>query len=128
MKVTLDIFEGDSTLNAFMHASDVFEKGKQLAEASQLEFDIEVDGEPDMDKIIENVKTVYETNKRNVIFLSIREVDGKKVNHYPLYLKAGVQSISDGHKFGLFKDWLEHIGYETRTNEFMVVEEAKLIL
>ena len=31
MKLTYDMFYGDRQLNAFMHAADVFEKGKQLA-------------------------------------------------------------------------------------------------
>lgn len=124
MKVILDIFEGDATLNSFMHSCDVFKKGKQLANGCQLE----IEGEPNVDKLTDTIKSAFEQNKRNVVFISVREVDGKLVNHYPQYLKSGVQTISDGQKFGLFKDMLAQIGYEVKTNKHVVVEEAKLIL
>ena len=73
--------------------------------------------------LISNVK-----EKRNLVFLGIREVDGVLTNKYKPFIQEGVQSISDGHQWGMFHKMLEKIGYKVETNQHMVVLNAELII
>jgi len=133
MKILFDIFEGDDLQNKFMHYCDVFEEGKQLVEYCQAEMEFT---ENENDKLTLNdfnnltvtLKTSYEHAGRNIVFVSIREVDDKKTNEYLPFIKEGVQTISTGHQWGMFHNMLEQIGYKVETNEHMAVTNAKLII
>lgn len=119
--IILDVIHGDHKLNAFMHASDVFEDGKQLGE----HMTFEVKGTPDLDKLCVNMKELFEKADRNVSFVAIRTIDGVRVEP-KAYFRPNTQSISDGHRFGLFKEMLEQIGYKVETTKFMQVTSVKL--
>lgn len=119
--IILDVIHGDHKLNAFMHASDVFEDGKQLGE----HMTFEVKGTPDLDKLCVNMKELFEKADRNVSFVAIRTIDGVRVEP-KAYFRLNTQSISDGQRFGLFKEMLEQIGYKVETTKFMQVTSVKL--
>jgi|GEM_PF-2895942 len=124
-QVSFDIIQGDKKVNDFMHAADVFEKGKQLGEYQNMNFEITGQGEPDwqeaVDKIFEN-----SIEKFNVLFVSIREINGKNPEKPYLKFKEGVQSVSDGKQWGLFSDCLNQLGYQCETNETMHVTSISL--
>jgi len=119
-KIELDLFYGDDFKNRFMHAADVFEQGKQLAEYNQFV----VTGTPDLNKLCDNMKNALEKTGKNVVLVAIRSINGKRVTPRP-YIKPNVQTISDGKKFGLFKDMLERIGYKVDVSECMQVINIK---
>jgi hypothetical protein len=121
-KIILDVVHGDAKMNAFMHAADVFEYGKQLGELQSFE----VAGDPDLDKLSENIKELFEKVDRNVSFVGIRTIDGVRVEPRP-YIRPDTQSISDGHNFGLFKELLEALGYKVETTQYMQVTTVKLV-
>lgn len=120
-KIIIDVVHGDTKINAFMHAADVFESGKQLGEHQT----IEVTGDPDLEKLSLNLKETFEKADRNVSFIGIRTVDGVRVEPRP-YIRPNTQSISDGHNFGLFKNLLESLGYQVETTQYMHVTSIKL--
>jgi len=130
MKIIFDLIAGDDQLNGFMHACDVFEAGKHLGDHIQFVADFEQKKEEDIDipRVIEGMKDAVRKGdqKSNVIFLSVRQIDGVKTNKYPPYIKEGVQSISDGEKWGMFHEMLDRIGYDVEHTQFMQVTEAKL--
>lgn len=131
MKLTYDMFYGDRQLNAFMHAADVFEKGKQLANFQRfdMEFELEEDSRvatsEDIQKIFDHLREAT-TKEYNLVFLSIRAVDGVATNEFEPYIKEGVQSISDGKGWGMFHEMLKRIGYDVEHTQFMQVTKAKL--
>jgi regulator of RNase E activity RraA len=128
--VTLDVFGGDKMIkmqNDFMHASDVFERGKQLVKY----FQMEIRGDPDMQKLCENAKNAFEKGTEGyVVFIAIRDVDGVRCDNPRAVFKEGVQTLSmerdSGLKWGLFKDILGQLGYKTETNEFMMVQSVSI--
>ena len=127
MKVTLDVFGGDKTAkfqNAFMHAGDVFENGKHFA----YYFQVEIDGDPNLDKLCENLKNAYEQSGGYILFAAIRTIDGVKSKEPKAFIKEGIQTISMYQNgtlgWSLFNDLLIKLGYETKTNEYMMVESV----
>jgi hypothetical protein len=126
--VVLDVFGGDKMLkfqNEFMHCGDVFEKGKQLAE----HFQIVVSGKPDLDKLCENFKNAFEkASEGYILFVAIRSIDGIRSKEPKAYIKEGIQTLSmmqhDTLGWSLFKDVLTHLGYEVKTNQYMMVESV----
>ncbi|MDD5649080.1 MAG: hypothetical protein PHF86_01495 [Candidatus Nanoarchaeia archaeon] len=122
--ITLDVIGGDKMdklKNNFMHAGDVFEKGKHLARLYQ----IKVTGDPDLDKLCENIKNVYEkASEGYVLFVAIRNIDEIRCKKPRVFLKEGIHSISNGHEWGLFRNILLDMGYKPKTNEHMIVESV----
>lgn len=133
MTIEFDMFYGDKMQNDFMHACDVFERGKQLGTFSpfSMELTIEVGKE---EKVRENIQKIFDhfveatKEKYNLIFVSIRKIDGEPTNEFQPYLKEGVQTISNGHGYGMFHEMLKKIGYEVEHSQYMEVTEAKLII
>lgn len=123
MKVILDILViPDKRIAEFMEYLDFFNSTKSLVAFTQYE----VTGEPDLSKLCENVKEAFEQAGGMVTFASIRTVDGVFCNEYPNYIKEGISTISTGHKWGMFNEYLESIGYEVRHDSRMRVLSAKL--
>ncbi len=117
LKVELDLFYGDKKLNDFMHYADVFERGKQLADYEQFI----ITGNPNLEKICENVKNALEGTDKNVVFVAIRNINGERVDDPKAYIKPNTQTISMGKKFGLFKDLLETLKYKVQVSQNMEV-------
>ena len=128
MKIILDVLAGDRQVNHLMHCADVFEDGKQLADYDQIEVDIALDIPKDMSasEFQDKMKLAHEKSGKNVVFMSIIKLDGVPTNEYPPYIMEGVQTISSGKKWGLFKDVLENFGYEVEHTDRMIVTSAKL--
>jgi hypothetical protein len=124
--IILDVICGDKMMklqNNFMHACDVFEKGKHLGQHLQLE----ATGNPNMEKLCENVKNAYEqASEGYVLFIAIRTIDGERCKEPQAIFNKGIQTISDGSNFGLFKNILKQLGYEAETNEYMMVESIAI--
>lgn len=121
--VQVDIIHGDKVRDDFMHACDIFEKGKILADYESYE----VSGEPDLDKLTETMQKTFEQAGRVVAFVSIRTIDGVKNTKYPAYIKPEVQTISNGRSFGLFHKMLKQLGYTVETDEYVKVTSAKFL-
>lgn len=128
VSIVFDVFEGDGHQNYILHAADMFEEGKELANYQQFQIDVEVDGDPDYNFLIQNMKDSFESSNRNVVFVSIRSINGKLVNNYPPYIKKGVKSISNGRRFDLFNILLAEVGYKVDVNDDLSVENATLII
>jgi len=114
MKVIVDIFGGDSRMkftNKLMHAGDVFEGFKQLCECMQA--NITADSEIDFVNII---KSKMEANGGYVIFVGIREIDGKRVDP-KAYVMPCVSAISTGESWYMFGDALRRLGYEVEEDK-----------
>lgn len=133
MTIIFDMFYGDKRLNEFMHAFDAFESGKQLA--TYHPFKIEITPKMGEEgKVKENIPKIFDhlmentAKEYNLVFLSIRSVDDVPTNEYPIYLKEGVQTISDGEKWGIFHKMLKRLGYDVKHSKRMEVTEAKLIV
>jgi hypothetical protein len=113
--------------NDFMHAGDVFEKGKQLAKF----FQAEIKGDPNLDMVCENFKNAMDRAGGYSVFVAIRSVDGERCTEPRAYIMEGVQTISMEQNgslgWGLFKDMLETLGYTVETNEHMVVEKVSYL-
>ena len=128
MKILLDVMYGDKMMNEFMHHADVFEPSKQLAAHHQ----IELTGENiNLDKTCHVMFSALTSNDKNVVFVAIRSVDGIRYVHddkETYYIMPGINSISNGHNWGLFKDHLLTLGYITKTDERMRVLEIDKIL
>lgn len=124
MQIEFDILHGNKKLNHALHAWDLFEEGKQLFQFKRLQVtcDKTVDELPDL---ITKLKETI-SQEENVIFISIRSVDRKINSTIPPYIQQGVQTVSDGGKFDLFKNILEQLGYTVTTNEFVMVLTATL--
>jgi hypothetical protein len=119
-EIIVDVFGGDKMAklqNQFMHSADVFEGGKQFATYMQLT----VTGNPDLDKLCERIKDSFEQIGGYIIFAGIKSIDGVRVDKPRAYFKEGVQTISNGHQFGLFRDKLITLGYTPETNKHMMV-------
>jgi len=117
LKVELDVFYGDKKLNELMHYADVFERGKQLAYYEQFI----ITGNPNLEKLCENVKNALEAADKNVVFVAIRNINSKRFNDPKAYIKPNTQTISVGKKFGLFKDMLETLEYKVQVSQQMEV-------
>jgi len=128
--ITLDVFGGDKMIRMqdnFMHACDVFEKGKHYVSY----FQMQVKGEPDMEKVCENAKNAFEQATGGyVVFIAIRDVDGMRCDQPRAVFKEGVQSLSmmrgGSLKWGLFRDILGDLGYKAETNEHMMVQSVSI--
>ena len=133
MKIRFDAIYGDKQINEFMHACDVFEKGKQLADYKPftviLSFEKGRENPND-----ENIMKIFDgfiqvTSKTyNLVFFAITIIDGKPTNRFKPYIKKDVQSITTGYDWGMFNKLLETIGYEVEHTQFMQVTDAKLVL
>jgi len=123
MKVIVDIFGGDSRMkftNKLMHAGDLFESFKQLCECMQA--NITADSEIDFFSII---KSKMEANGGYVIFVGIREIDGKRVDP-KAYVMQGVSVLSTGESWCLFSDALRKLGYEVEEDKNRRVINVKM--
>lgn len=128
IKLLFDVFEGDAIQNELLHNADMFDDGKQLANYQQFELSAEIEGDVNYEDIILNLKNSFETNKRNVSFISIRKMNDEPTNEYKPYIKEGVRSISNGRRFDLFNLMLAEIGYDVKVDDDLFVTEAKLII
>lgn len=122
MEIILDVISyGDRRQNEFMKACDVFEPGKFLGAYSQMK----VAGDTvDIANLPTNISKAIEAAGGYALFVSvasIRSADDIDVEFPEPYFKKGVQTISDGKSFGLFKDCLEQIGYKVETDQYMHV-------
>lgn len=123
MKITFETLLGDGTMNNFMHAGDVFEPGKQLAEIKILTLTVE---EPtNVLKILETLWEGFKANQINGVFCAISAIDEVSNTEYPIFFKEGVQTISNGSTYCLFKDLLQHMGYDCETDQYMHVTSIK---
>jgi hypothetical protein len=138
MEITLDIIGGDPAMkmqDEFMHACDVFEKGKRLGEVMAMSVSANKntnnnktdDPNPDptldetLEKICQHVKDTFTKAGGFALFVAVREIDGKRCLTPHACFEEGIQTISNGNKFGLFKNYLEILGYKAETDEHMHV-------
>lgn len=124
--IVFDIIHGSRIQNDFMHAGDVYEKGKQLGNYEP--YRLKYAGAPTDDNLIslqKLLKDAFEAVGQHIIFLSIIHDGIKYINHIPPYIKPDVQTISTGHHWILFRDMLTSLGYEVTTTEYMQVLTAK---
>jgi hypothetical protein len=122
MKIRLDVISSDKRINDFMHAADVFEQGKQLGKYECME--VTGTAEINIFNLINVLKNALENCDKNVVFIGIRSIDDLIFNFPAPYIMKDVQSISDGSKWGLFRDQLIRLGYEVETDQFMRVTSA----
>jgi hypothetical protein len=115
--IVLDVICGDKRINQFMHYGDVFESGKQYGEYAE----ITIEGEPNLDKLPENIRTSLEAVGQDVLFVSIATIDGIAPKKDYIFFKPGIQTISLGKKYSLFKDVLSVLGYNSITDKQMYV-------
>lgn len=78
-------------------------------------------GSESLTDILNTIKDGLEKGKQNVIFIGIRSVDNKLPENPVVYIKLGVQTISNGENFTLFRNILLKLGYDVQTNEYMTV-------
>jgi hypothetical protein len=122
MKLIIDAIIGDKFINDFMHSGDVFEQGKQLGKLETWE----LEGENILVfEVLKPFLKAYKEDKKHVIFLGLRSMDGKPVENFEHYFMKGVQTISNGHKFGLFRDLLKGLGYQVEVDENMRVTRVE---
>jgi hypothetical protein len=128
--IILDVFGGDKMMknqNEFMHAGDVFEKGKELAQY----FQIVITGNPNLNKICFNLRDAYHKADGYVLFAAINSIDGKRTKDPKPYIKEGIQTLSIEQKgtlsWNLFKNILEQLGYNVETNQYMMVENISVM-
>jgi hypothetical protein len=118
--IIIDLFFGDEMMkfqNDIIHAGDIFEKNKHLAKYAC----ISIVGTPDLDKLCMNIKKSYEKAGGYVLFACIRDFNKNNSPKYPYYLKEGIQSISNGTSFYVFKDALVHLGYTPEYDEHLII-------
>ncbi len=122
--ILLDIFcrnKIQQFMNRFLHAGDLFEAGKEFA----FHKTIEITGDGNLDKLPEITKMALEQTGEEVIFIAIRSIDGKRCKNPRAIFKEGIQSIStiqkDKSGWGLFKTFLETLGYKVETDKHMRV-------
>jgi hypothetical protein len=116
-------------VDRLMHATDVFERGKQFAQYECLEFEInEIPETGEKGQTLQNLfnlmKKGFEENEGyKIIFMGVRIYgDGRPKEITPVFRKD-IQSLSmiQNGKLGwsLFKDVLEHLGWEVETDDKM---------
>lgn len=125
MEITFDVFSGNKLTNELMHSADIFDSSKQLATYRKIKF-IDDKKALTLDKWLVLFKEILEKADENVIFLSIREIDGQPNNEFQPYILENINSLSTGHKFGVFEDMLDRIGYDVESDERRRVKSAKL--
>ena len=125
--IILDALVGDNYLNRFMHCADVFESFKQLADYQQITLDVSFkDDEIERAENTVNILVdAFKESDKNVVFVSIREIDGIRVN-MKNYIMPNVSVISSEKKWFMFHEFLKRIGYNVETNEHMQVIKAQL--
>lgn len=122
MIILIDCVHGSAQINELMHKTGVLEPFKQIADYKC----IEIEGDdPIENKIVPSIKEALEKAGELVVFVAVREMDGK-VPDLEKYIMPGVSIISNGKKFGPFKDFLEHMGYKVETNQYDQVINATL--
>lgn len=134
INIVLDVVRGNFQMNNFMHNMGVFESGKNLGEAEQLEVTATMEESHVVDflnGIVENLRIAMEddsvkSEQQIVSFIGIREINSIKNSSISPYIKPGIQSISNGSKYILFSKLLESLGYEVTTSDYMHVLTAKL--
>lgn len=126
--VVLDMIGGtkfDKQREAFMHYADIFDPGKRLGKKSRLVLKTAIYPTPEqLDIICENIKKAILSVDGYVLFIAVRHIDGLRLKDPRAIIEQGVQTISDGKKWGVFKDYLLQMGYLAETNEFMVVTKV----
>jgi hypothetical protein len=123
--IVLDMIGGthhDKLVDQFMHMGDVFEKGKRFG--THCEIVITCSNDPTAEQLImicKQIKAAMESEKGYVLFIAVKSVNGKRIEDPQAIIEEGIQTISDGKKWGLFRDHLLVRGYQAETNEFMCV-------
>ena len=125
--IEIDFLGGDKTVkfkNQLMHATDIFERGKQLATHERISF--VVTGNPRLSILCERIATACEKTGGYAVFVGIRKKNGKRVANPYAWVMSGVQSISmkQGNKplgWALFRDILAQLDYKAKTDENMRV-------
>ena len=123
MEITFDIVFGEKMINDIMHSCDVFEQSKEYAIHEQMSMEIKDGWEINLENTIITLHNTL-SKQFNIVFIGIREIDGQIFNFPPPHIKYGVSAISNGEKWGLFKDVLSSMGYIAETDECMKVTSA----
>lgn len=116
MELKLDLILGDKKMNDWMHMLDAFEETKVLGEFTQ----IVIEGEFDLWTITKKLADYLEEDYA-VHFIGIKTIDNYDAKNAVHYLKPNISSISDGRKWGTFRDLLCRLGYDVYTNDRMIV-------
>ena len=122
--VLVDLLAGNKAAkfqNALMHHAQCYEKGKQFAIHTRMEYS----GVSDPKELIPCIKKEQEAEGGYIVFAAIHSIDGERPESPSAYFMEGVQSIStlQDKTLGwlLFKDALKQLGYEAETDERMHV-------
>lgn len=122
MNIEVVIVSGNKMQDEFMHAADVFEPGKKLGES----FTLKVTGKNiGISILTHNLKVALESEKQNVWFIALSKVAGRTPKKKYEIITPGIQTISNGNNWCLFKDVLAKIGFEVETDERMHVTKLK---
>lgn len=122
MKIVLDVISHNNRLqNTFMQSCDVFEPGKFIGSYEQ--YNITGNDSMDIEKLPTTIADAIFAAGGYALFVAVRSADAEIIVPN-LYFKQGVQTISNGQKFGLFRDKLERLGYVVETDEFMHVTKV----
>lgn len=119
-KINVLILQGNKRTNEFMHSADMFETGKQLIDEEATKLMIEY-ADDDVSKFPAELAASLEEIGRNVVFVAIETVDGKRIPEPIVYIKPNVQTVSMGTKFALFEEVLSALGYKAKTDKRMNV-------
>lgn len=124
--VTLDWFINDKpAIDELMHAFDVFEAGKRVAVYSETTISFKAPADYDFNRLVDGIiEQGKKNNKMAVIFVAIKAINGKLPEKDFIRFQSGVQSISDGLKWGVFANMLGQLGYDVETDEHMHVTKV----
>ena len=119
IKVVVDIISQDRKMNVLMRAFDVFEEAKKFGTPWAMEIKYKPGSKPNYKKLLKNTQKAIEKMDHLVFFIGFRNVKDA-----PCFVATGINQISNGKTFMLFKDLLNMMGYEAETDQNMRVTSA----
>lgn len=125
MKLYFDVIYSNKLLNDLMIAMDLFDQGKKnLGDVKQVVITIsqEIVHKHQIDQLIRGMVRIWSEEGKNIVFIGYRSLEFSSI-----HIKPGIQTISDGNKYGLFKDILTTLGYKVETTDIMEVISAIFI-
>lgn len=122
MDIHFDLIYGHKRMQSLMRALDLTDKDKKLfGSCYTLTFDAkEKLLKEEIEEVIEAVKESLIGAGAEIAFIGFRSLTIEAV-----YIRENIQTISNGEKWGLFKDVLEQLGYTVTTSSNMCVTSAR---
>ena len=119
IKIKVDIISQDRKMNVLMRAFDVFEESKKFGTPWAIEIEYKPGRKPNYKQLLKKTQKSIEQMDHLVFFIGFRNVKDA-----PSFVAPGINQISNGTHFMLFKDLLNMLGYEAETDQNMKVTSA----